>query len=114
MPDDRIPTDLWVKAHIRRCSAAGVPVVVVHKGAYHGGTVLLKLNQGEGGCRVLTQTRNLDGELAWLPALAGNTVAEPEADSYVARALERDPDLWVLEIEHREGWHPFDGEEISL
>lgn len=112
MSDDRIATDLWVRAHIRHCTAAGVPVAVVHKGAYYGGSVLLKLNQLELGCRVLTQARDLDGQLGWLPALAGALVPEAEADQYIARALARDPDLWVLEIEHRDGWHPFEGKQL--
>ena len=107
--DDRIPTDLWVRAHIRRCSALGVPVVVAHRGAKFGGTLLLKLNLLEQGCRVLSQARDLDGNLGWLPALDGALVAESEADAYIDRAIQRDPDLWVVEIEHRDGWHPFDG-----
>lgn len=112
MADDRIPTDLWIRAHIRRCSAAGVPATVVHRGAAFGGTLLLKLNLLEQGCRVLSQARDLDGNLGWLPALGGALVQEGEADSYIERAIQRDPDLWVLEIEHREGWHPFEGKVL--
>lgn len=112
MDDDRIATDLWVRAHIRRCSAAAVPIAVVHRGAHYGGMVLLKLNQLNQGCRLLTQTRDMEGKLAWLPALSGALVPEAEADRYIARALSRDRDLWVLEIEHRDGWHPFEGEEL--
>ena len=109
MDDDRIPTDLWVMAHIRRCSAEGVPAVVARRGQRTGGTVLLKVNQLDQGVRVYTQSRDLDGTLGWLAALGGGLVPEAEAEAYVDRAVQRDPDLWVVEIEHRDGWHPFEG-----
>lgn len=110
--DDRIPTDLWVRAHLRRCSADGIPATVARKGAPSGGLVLLKLNQLEHGCRVLTQTRDMEGRLAWLAALGGALVSEAEADAYVARSVGRDPDLWVVEIEDRDGRHPFEGKVL--
>lgn len=37
MTDDRLPTDVWVMAHIRRCSVEGIPAVVVHRGEAGGG-----------------------------------------------------------------------------
>jgi len=112
MSDDRLPTELWVMAHVRRCVADAVPVYVVRKGDPHGGTVMLKLNRRDAGCRVLSQTRDADGNRAWLGAFDGEAIAESEADAYIARALARDPDLWVIEIEHPEGWHPFDGKVL--
>ena len=104
----RLQTELWVRAHLRRCFVDGIPVVVARRGEPYGGTVLVKLNRLDHGCRVLTQARDLDGRLGWLPALGGGLVPEPDADEYIARAISRDPDLWVLEIEDREGRHPFD------
>ena len=109
MDDDRIPTDVWVMAHVRRCNAEGIPVVVARRGEAKGGTLLLKLNQLELGCRVLSQQRDLEGRLGWLAAFKGELVPEAEADAYIARAVSRDPDLWVVEIEDREGKHPFEG-----
>ncbi|HET8728638.1 MAG TPA: DUF1491 family protein [Alphaproteobacteria bacterium] len=112
MAEDRLPTDLWVRAHIRRCIADGVPATVAHKGDPHGGTLMLKLNQLEKGCRILSQVRDLDGRLAWLPAAKGAFMTEAEADAAIARAVGRDPDLWVIEIEDRNGRHPFEGKEL--
>lgn len=109
MDDDRLPTDVWVMAHVRQCNDAGVPAMVARKGEAKGGTLLLKVNQFAEGCRVLSQARDLDGVLGWLAAFEGRLVPEAEADAYIARAVERDPDLWVVEIEDRNGWHPFDG-----
>jgi len=112
MNDDRLPTELWIKAHVRRCFVDGIPVTVARKGELTGGMVLLKINQLEHGCRVLTQTRDLDGRLGWLPALDGQLSTEQDADAYIARAVERDPDLWVVEIEDRDGRHPFEGKVL--
>ena len=112
MADDRLPTDVWVMAQVRRCNAKAVPAIVVRKGEAKGGTLLLKINQLDQGCRVLSQARDLDGKLGWLAAFDGALVPETEADAYVGRAVTRDPDLWVVEIEHRDGWHPFDGKVL--
>ena len=112
MTGGRLPTDLWVKAHVRRCSTEGVPVIVARRGDPHSGIVILKINQHDAGCRVMGQIRDLDGELGWLEALNGELVPEAEADAYIARQAERDPDLWVIEIEDRLGRHWVDGEII--
>ena len=87
--------------------------MLVRRGEPERGTVLLKLNLLEAGCRVLTQARDLDGRLGWLIALDGRTVPETEADAYIDRAVNRDPDLWVIEIEDRTGRNPFDGTVIA-
>ena len=109
MTEARLPTSLWVEAHVRQCFADGVPVYVARRGDGSSGTVLLKLNQLDQGCRVLTQMRDIHGRLGWMSALGKDLVAEADADAYIARAAARDPDLWVVEIEDRAGRNPFDG-----
>lgn len=112
MSEARLPTELWVRAHVRRCSAAGIPAYITRQGNPGGGTVLLKINRLAEGCRVLTQARDAEGRLGWLAALGGRTVTEAEADAYIQRATGRDPDLWVVEVEDRTGRNPFDGPEL--
>lgn len=113
MTDERLPTELWVMAHLRRCSMAATPAMLRRRGEPERGTVLLKLNQLEAGCRILTQARDLEGRLGWLPALGGQLVPDAEAEAYIDRAIARDPDLWVVEIEDRSGGNPFDGKVIA-
>lgn len=107
-PSD-LPVGLWVRAHVRRLSVQGTPVYIAHRGPEDSGTVLLKLNRLEAGCSVYSQARDLEGRLGWLAAFGGQAVAEAEADAYIARAVDRDPDLWVIEIEGRTEGFPFDG-----
>jgi hypothetical protein len=110
--DDRLPTETWVKAHLRRCHAEAIPVVVLHKGDRTGGTVLLKVLMREAGCRVLSQMRDMEGRMGWLSALGETPVEETAADAYIERAVARDPDLWVIEVESRDGSHPFEGKML--
>ena len=112
MSQERIPTELWVKAHIKRLNLEGIPVVVIRHGDPHSGIVILKLNQHDEGFRVMSQMRHADGQLGWLEMCEGKSVSEEEADAYISRQTLRDPDLWVLEVEDRYGRHWFDGNII--
>lgn len=112
MTDARIPSGLWIEAKLRELGQKGIPYYIAHKGAYTSGTVLLKINSLNDGCQVLTQIRDENGKLGWMAALKGQWVAESEADAYIRRAVDRDPDLWAIEVEDRNKQNPFEGEII--
>lgn len=100
--ESRVPTHLWVEAELRRLSSEGVGVYVTARGDKAGGMVMQKISNMEGQCRLMGQQRDLLGKLVWINALQDDFVEEREADAYIKRAIERDPDLWVVEIEDRE------------
>ncbi len=109
----RLPTGVWVDAHLRRLNAAGTPYYVVQTGAWAAGTVMLKITTPGRTCRVLQQHRDPSGKQGWMTLLdAQGKEGESQADALIARACARDPDLWVLEIEDRDGTNPFEGKEI--
>lgn len=100
--------DIWVRAHLRRCSREAVPAYVLRRGDAGAGTLLLKINRRELGWTILSQIRGPDGRLGWMTALDGAADAEADAAAYIERAVRRDPDLWVVEIEDRQGRNPFE------
>jgi hypothetical protein len=110
--ETRLPTELWISAHLRRLAGEGIAATVVHRGDADAGGVLVKLYLGAEGCRLLSQVSDAEGRLAWMAALKGATVSEADADAYIARQRARDSDLWVVEIEDRLGRNPFEGKII--
>jgi hypothetical protein len=112
MTEARLRTGFWVAALIRQYDIAGIPAVVARRGDADGGAVLLKMNHREAGCLVLAQARFDGGELVWMRATGEALVPESDCDAYIARAVARDPDLWVLEIEDREGRQFFTGRVV--
>jgi hypothetical protein len=113
MSNNRLPTELWVQAQLRRFSSAGIGAYLLRRGDIERGTVLVRL-AGRDGTRILTQVRDLNGKLAWMGVKEGAVLPNPDADAYVDRAIDRDSDLWVIEVETRNGENPFEGEVIGL
>ena len=108
MSDPRLKSKILVQAGTRLCSQRAIPAMVTRRGAPDAGPVYIKINGFERGCAVLSQIRMEDGRLAWLRATGEGTVSEADADAYIERQEKVDPDLWVLEVEDRDGRNPFD------
>lgn len=99
--EQRLPTYLWIDAETRRLSNEGHGVYIAARGDKAGGMVLQKIADMRGACKLLLQQRDLNGKLVWVNALDSDIVEEGVADTYIARAVSRDPDLWVIEIEDK-------------
>ena len=105
----RLKSGIWIKALIRRCDLAAIPIAVLARGDADAGAILLKFNGGGAGCSVLTQARGEDGEPLWMRATGPVPIAEADADAYIARQRGRDPDVWVVEIENASAEQVIDG-----
>ncbi|HRQ60809.1 MAG TPA: DUF1491 family protein [Alphaproteobacteria bacterium] len=99
---------LVIEATLRELTARGQAFYILQRGNYDSGLIALKLNALNGSCRLLVRQRNfMEDRLEWVPALQTDTVPEAEADGWIARSKNRDPDLWVIEIEDRAMDNPF-------
>ena len=104
----RLTADLWVRAHIRRCELSGLPAYVLRRGDPSAGVIFLKIARLDGTALVLQQTTAADGARAFRWAKGPAPVPEAEADEYLARQHQYDPDLWIVEIEDRNERHALD------
>jgi hypothetical protein len=98
----RIKTAIQIKAIIRRAEVAGAQAFLIRRGQEDAGALFLKLSRLDGTFMILNQARRGDGELIWTKPL-GENVDESAASQYLEKQLRFDPDLWILEIEDREG-----------
>lgn len=105
----RLKTRLMVQAAVRLCGIQAIPVVVARRGDDDSGAILLKLDRRQHGFQVLAQARGPKGELAWLKATGETPVDEATADAYISRQIDRDPDIWVVEIEDPDARPVFGG-----
>lgn len=101
----RLKAEIWVKALIRRCEAGGAGAMVVRRGDATSGVVLVKVNRLDGQATVYAPARDGEGALFWMARPGTEAVPEADADAYIDKQRQRDPDLWVVEIEDRDGRH---------
>lgn len=101
-------TGLLIEAKLKELTALGRAYYVLQSGNYGSGLIALKLNALNGQCKILVQQRDYsEDKLIWVNALAEDVVAEQDADAWIERSKNRDPDLWVIEIEDRSMNNPF-------
>jgi len=99
-----LSTDIWVTALIRRAEIGGGFGVVARKGDPRAGAVLVKaLNRSDGTARLYSEATRLDGERVWMQPVQSEQ--EADLDRYIERTARIDPDIWVVEIEDRQGRH---------
>ena len=100
----RLPTHLSVAALVRRVNDAGGFAVVRARGDRDSGTILVLLDEPAGGAataRAVERVRDLDGRDSIIEARAA--CSESALEEYWQRRRERDPDLWVIELNIPDG-----------
>ncbi|GHA56759.1 GTP-binding protein [Amylibacter ulvae] len=106
----RLTTDFWVGAYRRRLQLADIPAFVTAKGDATAGAVLVKLNTLDGQACLYQRSYDLDGNRVWVTLSEG---ADADVDAACAKQRSFDPDIWVIEIEDKQGRHLLDEDGLS-
>lgn len=105
----RLKTGIWVRAYLRRCLSEGLPAAVVRHGDEDAGAIYVRVNLLNGTSLVFCpapaglEEGGMDRKL--MPALKGVRSPDPEVEDYLRREISFDSDLWILEVESKEGQH---------
>jgi hypothetical protein len=107
----RLAAGLWVQAYLRRLQLADIPAYVIARGDATAGAVIVKTATLDG--RAVAKSRTFDpasGGRVWVVLAEGS---EGEVDASLARQREFDPDLWIIELESRDGRDLLDQEGLA-
>lgn len=96
----RLTAEFWVKAYLARLRLADIPAFVTARGDATAGAVLVKSNRLDGTAQAWARSYGVGGERIWISVAEGD---EAEVDAAIGRQRGFDPDLWVIEVEDREG-----------
>ena len=102
----RLTSRFWVDAYLARLRLENIPAFVVRHGDDTAGSVLVKLNTLDGNACLYQRSYNLMADKrAWSVLAEGE---ERTVDEAVERQRGFDPDIWVVEVEDRQGRHNLD------
>lgn len=107
----RLTASLWVSAYLTRLRLGDIPAFVVAHGDDTAGAVLVKLNTLDGRARAYQRSFDLmTGARTWIVLVEGD---EASVDAVLQRQRQSDPDVWLIEVEDRQGRHLLDEPGLS-
>ena len=107
----RLTSRFWVDAYLARLRVYDIPVFVVAHGDDTGGAILVKISTLDGKATLYQRAFDLmSGEQKWSELAGGSEV---DVDASIARQRSFDPDLWVVEVEDRQGRHLLDQDGLT-
>ncbi len=90
--------------------------MMLRRGQRDGGAIFIKINSLDGKVTLYGPApAGMDAssnDRLWTLCLGDDAVSEADADSYLRRQAEFDPDIWIIEVEDRDGRH-FLGDALS-
>jgi hypothetical protein len=96
-----------VSAYIRRCEVEGSVAVLRRRGAPEAGAVMIKVDRLDGTAILLGPVPQSeagdDGTRSFLPVHRDAVIPASDAEARLKREIGFDPDLWIVEVEDREG-----------
>lgn len=99
----RLRSDFWVQAYLRQRMTQGCSAVLAHRGAPEAGAIFVVVDQLDGVVSLYgpaDQDMASDGIRRFRKIMSGDAIAIRDR---LARELGFDGDLWVVEVEDRQG-----------
>jgi hypothetical protein len=105
----RLKSALWVAAYLRRCQVEGVYGVVRRRGAEEAGAVFVRISRLDGTSDLYGPApqsaveTGRGADRSFTSSFARQPVPDPDVEAYLARQVKFDSDLWIVEVEDRDG-----------
>lgn len=111
----RLKAEIWVMAYVRRVNSAGAMAMIVQRGDADAGAIYIKVSHDTGGGWREDRQAALygpapagidvaDRDRLWVCLHAADTL-ESTVDATLERQRKFDADIWVVEVEDRDGRH---------
>ena len=104
----RLKSALWVAAYLRRCHIEGTSAVVRRRGAEEAGAIFVRICRLDGTSELFGPAPQSAlapgaGDRMFTACLVSQPAPDAEIDTYLAREVKFDSDLWILEVEDPTG-----------
>jgi len=111
----RLKSGIWVAAYLRRCNSEGVFAAVRRRGAEEAGAIFIKVSKLDGSAVLYSPAPQTafeemrPSDRAFAASLGMKKPAtEADVEAALAREVRFDPDVWIVEVEDRDGRHFLD------
>jgi hypothetical protein len=107
----RLKSAIWVAAYVRRCHGAGAFAAIRRRGAEEAGAIFIKLNRLDGTAELFTPAPQAafdearPSDRAFIRYFGNEPAPEQKVEERIAREAGFDPDVWIVEVEDRDGRH---------
>jgi hypothetical protein len=99
----RIKAEIYVQALVRRVNSECISVIA-RRGDTDAGGIYVRVNRLDGRSGLLVAFTDMNGERRWR-VLASHLTPDDQIEDMLVREIARDPDMWVVEIEDKQGRH---------
>ncbi len=110
----RLTSSMWIAAYVRRCHIEGAYALVRRKGSPEAGAIFVVLDYLDGRRTLFTQAPQ-----ALVPSEGGmgldrvfipleGVIDGAAVEERLTREQKFDPDLWIVDVEDRQGRHFLD------
>ena len=107
----RLRADIFVSALLRRCGVDNVPAVLRRRGAAEAGAIFIKVDRLDGtatlyGPAPQSEATEPGMDRVFTRLHKAEALDSPDAEERLRKEVSFDSDLWIVEIDDREG-RPF-------
>ena len=103
----RLKSEVFAKALLRIVAANGGTATLVRRGDEDAGAIFVRVNRLDGTSDLYGPAPagepSDDGDRRFSACFAAGSKPDPDVEAYLARQIEFDRDIWLIEIEDRRG-----------